>query len=227
MPKRSYSQYSNDNMNYQSNKRQKYSGGYKSNNPIMKTSSAAAQIEKKWVDTVANTTPILSPNAPILVNGISSGADSSQRVGRQVTMRSIDLRFNATVGTTPTPANVRAVLLYDAQPNGSMPALPSIFAPGVGGNIDDTSMMNLNFRDRFWVIADTTVSVSPQGPEIVYRKKHRKINTDVTFSSNGGTMAAISTGAVYLIFLPSSAAGATAPTAAVVNYFVRVKYTDQ
>lgn len=227
MPKRSYSQYSNDNMNYQSNKRQKYSGGYKSNNPIMKTSSASAQIEKKWKDTSAVITPILSPNAPILINGIDVGSDISQRIGRQITMRSIDLRFTASVGTTPTPANVRAVLVYDAQPNGTLPALNTIFNISSSGGVHDTSMMNLNFRDRFWVISDTTVSVSPQGPEIVYRKKHRKINTDTTYSSAASTIAAISTGAVYLCFLPSLVAGATTPTAAEVTYFVRVKYTDQ
>lgn len=234
MPKRSFSQYSENQQqyNYPVTKKRKtfntYSKPYE--NPVMPSVSSQGTNEKKFKDTVnfLNVrTPTVGVTVPQLINGVAEGSDFTQRVGRKVTWSSITMRWRAVISpTTPWPANVRAMLVYDRQPNGVMPFISDIINIGGSGAIDDTSLNNLNNRDRFWVIMDKTLSISPNGPEIQFRKKFKRVNTNTQYKGITSAIDDISSGGFYLLFIPDSFSGQTDALAARVAYSVRMKFVD-
>ena len=90
-----------------------------------------------------------------LINGIATGTDINNRVGRKVIMKS--LVFNVNNFPVATTANalqgimLRHMIVYDSQPNsaGTVPAVTDILETAT-----TLSPLNLNNRDRFRVIYD-------------------------------------------------------------------------
>lgn len=165
-----------------------------------------------------------------LVNGIAQGTDFNQRIGRQSTMKSII--FNGNVFNLSTASlnafnggYTRLVIIYDSQPNAALPSGTDIFATN-----DPNSPMNLNNRDRFQVLMDVrkqvsaflmsaTPALTAGTPGNAYFKKYRKCNKETVFSGTLGTIANISTGAIYLAYITDAAVAAF-------DYYIRIRFTD-
>jgi multidrug transporter EmrE-like cation transporter len=171
--------------------------------------------EQKFFDTLVmgtnNSTEsslTIIPNTPgfdiTCINGIAEGADYYQRVGRNVSMKSIyvnllfriqedDNNLNLAAATqydsTTTTYNtqigmgfVRVLVVYDLQTNGAMPDISTILyqnaqnGSGVetAGTADVTSFMNLNYRDRFKIIMDKKISLNAFGSTGTYVLKKYK-----------------------------------------------------
>lgn len=169
------------------------------------------------VSTAGVITPIF---LPIL------GSDMTMRIGRKVTIKTIQVRGNIYLeqaltmasGTTPqiTP---KIMLLWDSQPNGTIATVADIWQ--VAGT--PHSYLNLDNRDRFRVLRSEVFtmdamlisSVATQSVASWNRTQHnfewylKNQDLDVVFNAtNGGTIADISSGALLLVFICDVAASA-------------------
>lgn len=151
------------------------------------------------------------------------GADFNQRVGRKITIKSVYIKgmIQNEQAVTPTagangPQHLRMVIVYDMQPNGAVPATTDLLVSAT-----PASQLNLNNRDRFKVLADkefvmgptvysttATQSVASFNQQAYFVKKYKKLNLEVVFSTSGGTIADITSGALYMFWIGSRVSGA-------------------
>lgn len=193
--------------------------------PLKRTRSFAGQIgavasvsapEKKNVDgggpgtltgAAANTwSPVT------LVNGISQGATANTRIGRRVTLISFLMRWAASNTNGPT----RLMVVYDHAPNGALPVITDILT------IDGfTGVNNLINNDRFMILSDEIIN--PNSTSAIFGGKtfikRQPLQMQYTNAATG-TIADITTGAVYIMACSISA------TAASVQYTFRTRFTD-
>lgn len=166
-----------------------------------------------------------------LLNGVPRGDDIEERTGRQITMRSLELCVefrNAPPGSTPVPTLIRAMIVYDKQPNGT--ALTTAQVLNVVGTLNAAiSPRNLEYRSRFQVIRDTRSTLPSaeltdyrDGPK--YFKYYGTMNLPVTYNSgDAGTVADITTGSLYLIVISDANPAGALPS---FTYTSRLRYTD-
>jgi len=169
-----------------------------------------------------------------------TGADFNARIGRKIRLHSLFLRGRlalesaiAPSGTLSLAQQARLIVCYDLQPNGAAPAITDIL-----NTADPASHLNLNNRDRFRILCDkeyvfdpsffqntATQAYSFMGRTIYNVKIFKRLNLDMIFNAvNGGTVADISSGALYMVWIGSAAAGTNVDTNAIVS--TRVRYAD-
>ncbi|AUM61657.1 capsid [uncultured virus] len=184
--------------------------------------------ELKAVDTALAATAIDAASGVQLINGIGRGDDINQRNGREIVMKSIEVKFTLQVTPGTGTAQVhRVVLVYDRQTNGTALTWADVY--GAGPTI--LSVRNLENRKRFKVLMDRTFNMGAAvvqtvgGHNFITDSFYRKMNHPVTFNAgNAGTVADITTGSLYLMFIGSNAAGATAGS---IVAQARVRYEDK
>lgn len=201
------------------------SRGYK-NNPV----------EKKVNDTGVNAYRVNTTGGFILCALPILGSDMNNRIGRKIMMNSIYIkgRVQTTASTIATdnytPAQMmRLILFCDYQPNGATPAITDVLVTAA-----PEAQLNLNNRDRFKVLWDKEVVLDPfllvaasggSCPNnIKMLKKYKKLNIETVFNAtNGGTIADINSGALYLLYIGSTVSGTDDMT---MTISTRVRYTD-
>lgn len=142
--------------------------------------------EVKYTDTnmgaIGAGMPISSTGiTPLSLNNVGTGSLVGNRVGTQISTKSIYYSLVFNFGTATQPIAIRHVLLWDRQSNGALPAYTDVFAttPII------TSPLNLTNRNRFVILADERITMSPQGDNIRYVTGFRKINQLSTFEPTG------------------------------------------
>lgn len=198
--------------------------------------------EKKHIDTApaiyqANTTAVVT-----LLNGCVRGTDSGERVGRKVTMTSVFVRgycqleesVSGNNGPLFAPCQLaRLMIVYDRQPTGATPAITEFLNSSLS-----YAQLNYDNRDRFSIIADYQAVLGPFavattgvaifssfdncGKEV---NIYRSLRLPTIFNAtNGGTVADINSGALWMVTIGNVAAGTD--TDANFRVSVRVKYLD-
>ncbi|QCX35042.1 capsid protein [Blackfly DNA Virus 11] len=189
--------------------------------------------ELKVKDMTATNNQITNTGTIYFLNGIATGTTITTRIGRKATMKSILMNINVfplVAGSVSNPHGVfsRFMIVYDSQPNSpaSVPAVTDILQ-----TTDPNSPLNLNNRDRFWVIAEMKAQIgsfllsavpalTAGSPVNKNFSKYRKLNKEIIFSGDGATIGDISTGALYLLVI------ADVTTTVAFDYYSRVRYTD-
>lgn len=147
-----------------------------------------------------------------LLNGIATGTDYTDRVGRKVVIKSIYLRgFVLPVDTSTSNNLSRLILVYDKQPNGAAPAVTDILKSSTA-----QSQLNINNRDRFMILMDKQYAMGAYdattgyigSPSVQQVKKYKKCNLETIYGGTLSTIASINTGALYLVTIGSAAAAA-------------------
>lgn len=178
--------------------------------------------EKKAID-VAASYVLNTTGSVALLNGCPRGDNLSERIGRRITMKNITLRGVAQ-GTTATGVSqlCRVIVVYDKQTNGVAPAVTDVLVSATG-----SAFMNLSYSKRFKIIIDKQFTVQSSlatDEKDISLYEYRKLNDQVEFNNgDAGTVADITTGALWLITVGSEAAGATAGA---VPINTRVRFTD-
>lgn len=151
------------------------------------------------------------------------GADFNNRVGRKITLKSVYIKGMVLNEQSVTPSagangpqHLRMVIFYDCQPNGAAPAVTDLL-----NSATPASQLNLNNRDRFKILADkeyvmdptvysvtATQSVAAFSNQAKYVKKYKKLNLETIFSTSTGGIADITSGALFMFWIGSRAAGA-------------------
>jgi len=193
------------------------------------------KVEKKVADlTVANyvadtTGAVTTLALPIL------GSDMTNRIGRKIQMKSLYIRGvlqreSTAVDTVHDACLCRLIIVYDKQPNGAVPAITDILVTS-----SSISQLNLNNRDRFQVIKDKQWVLGPYWTQstattsfavadrVTYPVKiFKKLNLETVFNAaNGGTIADINTGALFMVTIGHRADGGS------FSVCTRVRYDDK
>lgn len=210
--------------------------------------------EKKGVDTVLTTSPVLATTntntSMVTLNLVSPGTGSYNRVGRKISMMSVRLRGMASLSianaatTGDIVGNVlRMVVVYDKQPSGTVPTFDTIF-----GSTDISGTESTNFLDpvkydnmaRFQVLRDTVIDVNPQAhnaeggttDQVVYKcsfDEYLKLGGRETVYSGQSvpcTIADVSSGALYVFFRADSNTSPGSQWTIEADSKARLRYTD-
>lgn len=187
----------------------------------MKTAPRPGKPEWKSVDVNGNL-DVDTTGALVLLNGIARGDDISERTGRKVTLRSIQLSLKSNViGGTGVDQINRLMLVLDNQTNAAALTILQVL-----NTVNPLSMKNLENRSRFIILMDRVfpLNATAESGSMAINKYYKKVNIPVVFNSgDAGTVADIVTGSLYLIAVGDAAAGVTA---AKVYYYSRIRYED-
>lgn len=184
--------------------------------------------EWKFVDTQIPGVAMTNAARLDLLNGLQPGTSASQRIGMKVTCKSLEFKFFCRPNGASTAIQWNRVIIFiDRQANG--------VGPGASTDVvmfqDAVSPRNLANRKRFKIIYDKSFFIDPATTNNAgtisrmfkgYIKFRRPLVTEYN-TGVAGTVADISTNALYLIQWGESAAG---PQNSQFNGFFRVRYVD-
>lgn len=163
-----------------------------------------------------------STGSLVLLNGCTRGGDIANREGRQINMRSVEIKLQDFVTSgTGIDQNHRILLVLDKQPNGVAPAIADIL-----DSASTYALRNLNNRKRFKILWDKRLQMNASGEPFSTKliNKYKKFYIQTTYNAGDvGTIADIATNSLYLIGFGNVAPGATAGSC---NANVRVRFTE-
>lgn len=170
--------------------------------------------EKKTVDVNATNINLVNTESVTLLNGIATGTDFTDRVGRKVILKSLFIRWAVVPqDQTVTDNTCRMCIVYDSQTNGAAPTYSDVFKEG-----NPLSQLNLNNRDRFQVLWDKCIQMSylnntatqalSGNKTVANGKKFKPLKHEMIFGGTAATVSSIQTGSIYLICLGSAVANA-------------------
>ncbi len=156
-------------------------------------------VEFKKVDTFREIPiTIVAPQIGLL-NGMAIGDDFTNREGRSVRIKSLQIALTLFLNPLSTQTFVRCILVLDTQPNGIIMLIDELLNDATV-NLGSTNFRNLNFRKRFVILKDEVVTLQASGQRSVHLEWYKKLNIIETFddSSTGG-IGDITTNALYLV----------------------------
>lgn len=170
--------------------------------------------EKKNVD-IAGSTGNQGPAAWSeldLLNGIASGANPNERIGRNVQLKSLLIRwvFSTTAGSNP----MRILVVYDREAVQTLPSITEILQTN-----NFLSPLALANSDRFVVIADEMINPNTASPTC--GQIYRKLNLPQKFATAGASIIDITHGSLFIMSCCNNAT-----TGVGIGYNSRVRYTD-
>jgi len=187
--------------------------------------------EDKFVDISPTfTLDFATPYHINLLNGIATGSDLYQRVGRSVFMKQLNIDFqfqNINTGSSTPDLEMRVLVVLDKAPNGAaLPVLADflreINAAGAA-TTNLNSMQNTNNRERFkflfdkkigippWNVGATTTGAPALNMADCYWRKKIKLPKKMQFSGTGSAVSDIQTNALYVVMAHDQAAVIAAP----------------
>lgn len=157
-----------------------------------------------------------------LLNGIARGDDISERIGRKVMIKSIQLSIkNNVIGGTGVDQCHRVMLVLDNQTNAAALTIAQVLSSS-----GTMYYRNLENRARFRILFDKffTMNATGESGSMVNYKYYRKVDIPVTFNNgDAGTVADIVTGSLYILVVGDAAPGVTAGKC---YYYSRIRYED-
>lgn len=133
--------------------------------------------------------------APVCMNNLGSGTFPGQRVGAQISSKSVYYQFVINFGSASAAIAVRFILWWDRQMNGILPTnLASVLDNPTLGIVSPLLLSN---RNRYFILADERVTLSPQGTNIQYISGFRKINQLSTYDQTGSVNYPLTGGLLY------------------------------
>lgn len=180
--------------------------------------SKPMKLEKKNVDILSGNTLSVGTGVwtnPQILNLLGNGAGPTARIGRRVTMKSLQIRFTAVAGNQA----MRLMVCYDKQTNGALPAITDV----VTSSGDFNAVQNLGNNQRFVVLCDQ-IFISISNVQAIADTIYRKINLDSEyFATATSTIADMSTGSVFIMVasLQPPAIGVTQ-----CSFTSRIRFTD-
>jgi len=184
--------------------------------------------ERKTIDVdqanyVADTTGSVT-----LLNGVATGTDFTDRIGRKIIMRSLYIQgYVAAIDNTVSPNISRLIVVYDNQSNGAAPAVLDVLKQA-----SSISQINLNNRDRFKILVnktfpiaviDNTATQALAGSPTIHKVKiFKKLRHEALFNGTTAAIGSIATGSIYMITIGNTAAN----TGGNFNLSSRVRFED-
>jgi len=221
---------------YNGYRRFKRSGAPRRTGGYFGTRRQMLRVERKTIDwfNVANTATAVALNnavtAPILLNGCATGTDFTERIGRKIQMKSIQMIINVTLDPDTTDiahtSFARFICVFDKQWNGgtlSTSDLVNVLARSdTTTSLPTTSPINLNNRDRYKIIFDKRCHVD-MGKQSCLIKIYKKLNLETIYGGTTAAASSIQTGALLFFYIGTHDAG---NDAAEFQFYNRVRFVD-
>lgn len=164
-----------------------------------------------------------------LLNGIAQGVGRDQRTGNKIVLRQMYYNFSmqqdlTSLGTTTNNVNyMNVALVWDKQPNGAAPTYPMIFNTNGGVPADPFALPNVDYNDRFTILAQDKLMVCSSGPNATEIKtRFIPLRLETKYSGTNANIASIITGALYLV-----ACSSYVVPSGYLTYSTRLLYDDQ
>lgn len=216
--------------NYKKNGMRKFNQGVRTVGNVARTATAAMGAAKlalslinpefKYVDK-EGTQSITNASAFVLLNGLTKGNGSSNRIGRSIKIMSLELSFILSKNISDTNQEfVRVALLLDKEPNGATPSFLDVWESNT--NYICTPR-NLDNRKRFVIMKDYVLPLPVSGgTQAYYKTLYKKMEMHTIYdNSDAGTIADISSNALYLVFVSDSSTDNPS-----ITYYNRLRYID-
>lgn len=163
-----------------------------------------------------------TPYVTSLVN-CAPGTEAYQRLGREIVLRSIDLKVNVTSqATSDVPQTCRVMITIDRDARGAVPNFSDIIESGVlMGNYE------LNNRKRFLTIFDDYLDLPPYsqgGFKTILFKKPLFLQT-IFNAGDAGTIADVQENSIVLSMIGSETA--VGGKYATLQGTCRIRFTDE
>lgn len=155
------------------------------------------------------------------LNRLITGTGVQNFLGNQISVKSVSYRVELNLPSASAdqvPTSGRVVLLWDKQPNGTLPTFSTIFQTN-----SYLAYINNNYRDRFVVLRNDQFSLSPNGDQALFFERNVKINMLTTFANGQSTAGVPQTGALLLAYVGDQSTQANQPT---INGWFRLRYYD-
>lgn len=176
----------------------------------------ARRVETGFVDTnMAGFELNASGGGVLLINAVPNGTGVTQRIGKKISLKSVQLRcYVRSDGPTFVAGHGYVAIVYDRRPQGTLPGRDSIY-----NGFDPVSMSNDQWSGRFKILKRWDFDVSGNIASVANVKENsvevfnEYVSTKglVTISKTGGTGAIgdLEQGALYLIFGSDQPSGTT------------------
>lgn len=172
-----------------------------------------------------------APNcSAYLMNGVTQGTTANQRIGKQINIKSIQVRLKLR-RTNDTNVTVRILIVYVKESQVGLADTAGLdyllqFVPSTSGVKDRTvtSALNLNNTANFVVLKDTVQELDDgHGTEFYWQYYHKcNLNSEFTTSSTTGTAADFKKGSLWLIIADNNYG--TNPS--IHSYHSRIRFYD-
>lgn len=182
--------------------------------------------EWKYKDTVYNAT-YLTAAQNTLLDGLAPGSDATQRIGRQVTVRSLQFNIYTYATSTATtdvgPGCCRTVIFFDRQANGTAPSAADVLEGGAFN-----SPRSMNNRKRFKIIYDELRGMgnSNNSNNPMIQRGYIKFRRPVIVTYNSGTAGTIGDIMTNSLFILTMGTAITAGFVMTGNTYARIRYSD-
>lgn len=158
----------------------------------------------------------ITPTVSFLVNGIPAGVAEGERVGVQMNIKKVNIRYkiNSTTLTDLGNQYVRVVLLQNKSTGGSPPVYSGIFNSGVVGtvvhsgyNIESKKDIKILYDKRHKLVNGG--GLTDQHGQAFGHIKKLKLNIPVQYTGIGATVTSIRNNSLYLMCTGEVATAAT------------------
>lgn len=174
---------------------------------VVTSGTWGAQGELKAIDTDLSSDAVCSNGALIAcINPCSQGTDIGTRVGRQITMKSVQIRGEFLPNGTNPGDLVFWAVVYDRQTNTAAPGWADVYTTSAL----QPQLRNLDNRKRFKVLGSGYIALPKAGADLKFTpfEFYRKLNHPVEFNAtNGGTVLDIVSGGLFFLIRGASASG--------------------
>lgn len=156
-----------------------------------------------------------------LLNGIEEGTGPTERIGRKICMKQLQVR--ATIKNQTNDEVVRVMLVIDKQANSTIFSIDDLLTSSIATQGYINSLKKVDFARRFWVLYDRTYvfDVDSTEEQRKFIKINKRMNIPVNYDDRTDLVASISRNSMYLVTISSDAT--TELNLAMVS---RLRYTD-
>lgn len=159
-----------------------------------------------------------------LINGTTQGDGAYEHIGKNISVQSVAVEAELTQPQTDASSStVRLMVVYDRQPNGAYPAIGDLLADNASAPTFN-SAINIGYRERFAVLRDFQVTLSPAEKTTYHYETYLKRQLDTNYSGISNAIASVGSGSLLLLAFFVQLAGTTVPTVSAVH--TRVRYYD-
>jgi len=195
----------------------------------VKGAIAPAGKELKYNDLVDANYAADTTGSITCLNLIATGDDNNTRDGRQVTIKSVQIRGIVTpVDTTTLPTNARVLLVWDNAPNGAAATIAQILTA-----VNSQSFPLVNNQNRFTILrdmqfpvggmSDTATQTYTMSPTVHSVEAYMKIGQITQYSGTTANISSVQNGALWMVTVGDQVANAGANF----RLATRVRFVDE
>lgn len=166
------------------------------------------------------------------LNQIPQGDDFNQRIGEEVAAKYVNLKLRFAKGPSASANEVRCILFWDIQTNGTGPIQATSVSP-VTGLLDNATIVptvisphNYRTKNRYHVIMDKWLVLNPDSTGVnltkMIKKNVKLSSAKIKYSDSGSTVASTVSRSLWLLVC-ANASGVTDVTPTI---SARFWYTD-